>query len=133
MPQAACTWALKFLASVAITAPWLNPPTSTPLLQSALAREQSWVIALTLLLGSKMHLALPEIWEQVPNSPLSYWMPAATNPRLAMPETAAAAAPLLLNVSEVPTIYTKTGKVPVAEGSWPTMLKRVLQVVENAP
>src|SRR5262252_2359498 len=104
MPQAACTRASELRASVAMTAPWLKPPTRTPLLQSALAREHSLEMALAALAGLKMQRALPEICVQLPNCPLSYWMLAATNPRAAMPETAAASAPLLLKLSDVPTM-----------------------------
>jgi hypothetical protein len=78
MPQAAPTRASKFLASVPMTAPWLKPPTTMPLEQSALALEHSASTALVPPLGLKMHWALPAIWLQVPNSPLSYWMVAAT-------------------------------------------------------
>jgi hypothetical protein len=58
--------------------PWLNPPTTIPLLQSAFAREQSLVIALAALLGLKTQRALPEICVQLPNWPFAYWTVAAT-------------------------------------------------------
>src|SRR5215475_9153358 len=100
MPHAAWTRLSEFLASVAITAPWLNPPTTTPLLQSALARAHSTDSALVELAPLKMQRALPEIWLQLPNAPLLYAMVAATNPRLAMAATAAVA-DALVNVSLV--------------------------------
>src|SRR5438552_2847403 len=103
MPHAARTRLSKFLASVAITAPWLNPPATTPLLQSALGRAHSCASALVELAPVKMHFALPAIVEQPENDPLLYATVAATKPRLAMAATAAVAE-ALVNVSVVPIV-----------------------------
>src|ERR1041384_2227843 len=103
MPHAAWTRASKFLASVAITAPWLNPPTTTPLLQSALARAHSVLTALVGLPASKMQRALPAIVLQPENEPLLYAMLPATKPRLAMAATAALAE-ALVELSPVPMV-----------------------------
>src|ERR1044071_10525092 len=82
MPHAAWTRLSKFLARVAITAPWLNPPTTTPLLQSALARAHSVASALVEVAPVKMNSALPEIGANPENQRLVYWTVAATKPRL---------------------------------------------------
>src|SRR5580658_4424913 len=108
MPQTACTSELKFLASVAMTAPWLKPPTTTPLEQPAPASAHTCEIALVELCGLKAQLDLPEICAQPPNSPLSYSTVAATKPRAAIPSITAVAE-ALLNVSVVPTKYRNTG------------------------
>ena len=49
-----------------------------------------------------------------------------------MPLTAAIAEPFV-KLSDVPTMYTKTGYVPVAVGSWPLMLNVVLHVEALLP
>src|SRR5882724_10339579 len=103
MPHAAWTRLSKFLASVAITAPWLNPPTTTPLLQSALARRHSVASALVDVLPVKMQRALPAIVLQPENVPLLYATVAATKPRLAIWDTAAVA-DALVKVSLVPMV-----------------------------
>src|SRR6201995_5413012 len=95
MPHAAWTRLSKFVASVERTAPWLNPPTTTPLLQSALARAHSVLIALVELPELNMQRALPEIVVQLENVPLLYATVAATKPRLAMAATAAVAEALV--------------------------------------
>ena len=101
MPHAAWTRLSKFRASVDSTAPWLNPPTTTPLLQSALARAHSTDSALVELAPLKMQRALPEIVVQLANVPLLYAIDPATKPRPAMLATAAVA-DALVNVSPVP-------------------------------
>src|SRR4029078_12235735 len=111
MPHAAWPRVSKFLASVAITAPWLNPPTTTPLLQTALARAHSVASARVGVVRVKMHRALPEMVEQPENEPLLYWTVAATKPRLAMLATAAVA-DALVNVSLVPVVEMNTGRAP---------------------
>src|ERR1043166_196102 len=103
MPHAAWTRLSKFFARVAITAPWLTPPTTAPLLQSALARRHSVASAVVELAPLKMQRALPEIVEQPENVPLLYATVAATKPRLAMAATAAVA-DALVNVSLVPIV-----------------------------
>src|ERR1041385_1279287 len=101
MPHAAWTRLSKLFASVASTAPWLNPPTTTPLLQSALARPHRVASALVELAPLKMQRDLPASVLQPENDPLLYATVAATKPRLAMPATAAVAE-ALVNVSVVP-------------------------------
>src|ERR1043165_1994496 len=103
MPHAAWTRLSKFVASVAITAPWLSPPTTTPLLQSALARAHSTDSALVELAPLKMQRALPAIVLQPEKVPLLDAIVAATNRRLAM-AAAAAVADALVNVSDVPIV-----------------------------
>src|ERR1700759_4241 len=101
MPHAARTRESKFLAGVAMTEPWLNPPTTMPFEQSALAREHSTLTALVVELGLNAQLALPLITVQLLKVPLSYAMVAATKPLLAICCTAAVAEALVA-VSVVP-------------------------------
>src|SRR5262245_39137708 len=65
MPQAARTRGSKFLDWVAITEPWLKPPTTMPFEQSALARAHRVLTTLVDALGLKMQRALPWIVAQL--------------------------------------------------------------------
>src|SRR5215813_13888639 len=103
MPYAARTRESKLADRSASTEPWLNPAATTPLEQSALAREHSTDTALLALVASKMHFDLPVSVLQFENEPLLYATVAATKPRLAAAFTAAVAG-ALVNVSVVPTM-----------------------------
>src|SRR5687768_7745876 len=109
-----------FFESTEMIEPWLSPPVTMPLEQSALAREHNVWMALLALAASKMHLERWPMVEQVPKLPLSYSMEAATKPLAAIAFTAPRAHTLVCD-SPVPPMCTYTGYLPEAVGSAPRM------------